>query len=320
MTVTINGTTGIAGTNGSAGTPAVQGEDTNTGIFFPAADTVAVATGGTERMRVDSSGNAGLGVTPSAWASPFRALQVGAGAVLFGRSDGTVTQTQLGNNLYYNGTNDVFMGSGYAARYFQNNGAHRWETSTASGTAGNAITFTQAMTLDSSGSLFLGAPDFATFTTKTSGGIGVYQTGVTYTRNVFSTSGRWWQAGPDTNAAYIVYNNNNAGVYMAYGGTAWSANSDERMKTTLVPFEDAVGKVCSLRAGTGRYLTDEADVSRSFLIAQDVQAVLPEAVDVQDNEQGTLGLRYTDVMPLLVAAIKELKAEVDSLKAQLEAQ
>ena len=57
MTVTINGTTGIAGVDGSAGTPAIQGGDTNTGMFFPAADTAAIATGGTERMRLDSSGN-----------------------------------------------------------------------------------------------------------------------------------------------------------------------------------------------------------------------------------------------------------------------
>lgn len=63
MTVTINGTTGIAGTNGSAGTPAVQGEDTNTGIFFPAADTIAFAEGGVERMRIDSSGNVLVGKT-----------------------------------------------------------------------------------------------------------------------------------------------------------------------------------------------------------------------------------------------------------------
>lgn len=57
MTVTISGTTGLAGVDGSAGTPAVQGGDTNTGMFFPAADTAAIATGGTERMRLDSSGN-----------------------------------------------------------------------------------------------------------------------------------------------------------------------------------------------------------------------------------------------------------------------
>jgi hypothetical protein len=57
MTVTINGTTGIAGVDGSAATPAVQGADTNTGVFY-GTDIVAISTGGTERVRVNASGQA----------------------------------------------------------------------------------------------------------------------------------------------------------------------------------------------------------------------------------------------------------------------
>jgi len=53
MTITINGTTGIAGVDGSASTPAVQGTDTNTGVFF-GTDTVTIATGGTAAVTVDS--------------------------------------------------------------------------------------------------------------------------------------------------------------------------------------------------------------------------------------------------------------------------
>jgi len=65
MSITINGTTGIAGVDGSAATPSVQGADANTGVFFPAADTVALTTGGTERLRVTSAGLVGIGTTPT---------------------------------------------------------------------------------------------------------------------------------------------------------------------------------------------------------------------------------------------------------------
>ena len=63
MPVIINGSTGISGTDGSAGTPAVQGTDGNTGMFFRAADQIAFAEGGVEAMRLDASGNVGIGVT-----------------------------------------------------------------------------------------------------------------------------------------------------------------------------------------------------------------------------------------------------------------
>jgi len=72
MTIYINGTSGISGVDGSSSTPALQGTDSNTGISFPAADTVAINTGGSERSRVDSSGRLLVGtsseisaVTPS---------------------------------------------------------------------------------------------------------------------------------------------------------------------------------------------------------------------------------------------------------------
>lgn len=56
MPVTISGNTGIAGVDGSAGTPAVQGTDTNTGIYYPAADQVAVSAGGSQVATFDSAG------------------------------------------------------------------------------------------------------------------------------------------------------------------------------------------------------------------------------------------------------------------------
>ena len=73
MPITINGSTGVAGVDGSAGTPAVQGADTNTGMFFPAADTIAFAEGGVEVLRINSSAQvvfqAGTSSLPSITAS-----------------------------------------------------------------------------------------------------------------------------------------------------------------------------------------------------------------------------------------------------------
>lgn len=128
-----------------------------------------------------------------------------------------------------------------------------------------------------------------------------------------------WRQGPTSTGSYVIYRNlDSQGVYLAWGGTSWSANSDERLKTDLKPIENAINKVSSLRTVTGRYKTDSEDTSRVFLIAQDVQAVLPEAVNVQDNEQKTLGLQYTDVIPLLTAAIQEQQAIIKDLKSRIE--
>ena len=106
---------------------------------------------------------------------------------------------------------------------------------------------------------------------------------------------------------------------MASGGTSWGTFSDERLKTDLAPIENAAQKVSTLRAVTGRYKTDREDTRRAFLIAQDVKEVLPEAVYQNSAEDDTLSLAYTDTIPLLVAAIKELKTELDSVKAELAA-
>ncbi|HEY0980159.1 MAG TPA: tail fiber domain-containing protein, partial [Candidatus Paceibacterota bacterium] len=107
--------------------------------------------------------------------------------------------------------------------------------------------------------------------------------------------------------------NGSGGVYLAAGGTSWTASSDERLKDmeAFQPFTDALGKISSLRAGTSRYLTDPLSVSRSFLIAQDVRRVLPEAVT--ENAQGYMGVSYTDIIPLLVAGVKDLDIKVQAL-------
>jgi hypothetical protein len=138
--------------------------------------------------------------------------------------------------------------------------------------------------------------------------------GTNYSALVTDSGGNVYLANEfnDSSIRLLMINFNN-GVYLSQSATSWTSNSDERMKTDLVAIENATEKVASLRSVIGRYKTDDESKRRPFLIAQDVHSVLPEAVDI-DQKTGMMGIQYTEVIPLLVASIKELKAELDTLK------
>jgi len=119
--------------------------------------------GTSQKMLLDSSGNLGVGVTPSAW-SGFTASQVGNTAIW----STSTNNSHFSSNTYYNGTNRIYIGTDYATEYAQQTGQHKWFIAP-SGTAGGTITATQAMTLDASGNLLVG-------TTTANGKISLYST------------------------------------------------------------------------------------------------------------------------------------------------
>jgi hypothetical protein len=104
----------------------------------------------------DSSGNLGLGVTPSAWGNGVSMQGSGWSLSTLLGFDQSGFYTNARQTAYGNfATNWVYRGTASATGYAQASGAHVWLTAP-SGTAGNAITFTQAMTLDASGNLGVG--------------------------------------------------------------------------------------------------------------------------------------------------------------------
>ena len=137
---------------GTAELPAITTTgDTNTGIWFPAADTIAFTEGGVESMRIDSSGNLGLGVAPSAWDSTYKAIQVGARSMFFGIG----SEANMANNAYYN-SGYKYVAASAAGLYTIDTNVHKWYRSTSTPSIGASTAFDQAMTLDASGNLGVG--------------------------------------------------------------------------------------------------------------------------------------------------------------------
>jgi hypothetical protein len=107
--------------------------------------------------------------------------------------------------------------------------------------------------------------------------------------------------------------------------TSWSFPSDARLKDIDGGIENALNKIDALRPVYFTWKSDSTKKRKVGLIAQDVLTVLPEAVDVPEKEiddkgrKHYLALAMPDVVPLLVAAIQELKADLDATKAELAA-
>ena len=140
----------------------ISGADVNMAYYLAGGGSHQFYNNGTLRATLDSSGNLGLGVTPSAWT--VRALQVAGNATM-----SSVTGTDITYNAFYDGA-WKYVSSARALLYSQvaGAGAHAWYTAP-SGTAGNAISFSQALTLDANRNLLLngttaGASSVGTFT------------------------------------------------------------------------------------------------------------------------------------------------------------
>ena len=343
--------------------------DTNTGIFFPAADTIAFTEGGAESMRIDSSGNVFIG--GAAFANyklgvygDIRVVNAGYtmggtytpqsgdmgigresnGGMIFVNSSermridssgnvgigvtsptaqlATLGNVNIGNNSSTNPFSYLRFGcSQYGASDIRpvDYGGHTSGLAFyTDGTADTTINPTERMRIDSSGNLLVGTTTAINKVTIKAGNqnqLSLDNAGEQYTGINFYNNGnaKSYVYHDQTNIRFYVVNASN-GVYLAANATAWTAVSDERAKENLIPITDALNKVSSLRAVTGNYIADKDKKSKSFLIAQDVLKVLPEAVDATDPDK--LGIAYTDLIPLLVASIKELKAEIDQLKGK----
>ena len=275
------------------------------------------------------SGAVGVGVTPSAW-TYFSPIQAGRSS--FVGSDG---QTGVGYNWYFDGAYK-YIANDYALAYQQNaaSGVHSWSTA-ASGTAGAAVSWNPAMTLDASGNLLVGGTSVGA---ADSCAIEEYG-GITVSRA--SGTGRTMLAFKNGGTAVGTISTNAS-------STTYATSSDYRLKEDDVPMTGVTERVKALRPINFAWKVDGSRTDGFF--AHEAQEVVPEcatgtkdamrdeeyevtpAVEEVRDEDGNVtteavaavmgtrsvpdyqGIDQSKLVPLLTATIQELIARIEALE------
>jgi hypothetical protein len=273
-------------------------------------------------MTLNTSGNLGLGVTPSAW-SLFKVMDIGPSMSLATNSVSN-SDARLFCNTYYDGSYR-YKNSAAASQYQMGGGVHYWY-SAASGTAGDAISFTQAMTLNAAGELFVG---------KTSSNLAT---------NGYEFAPAYWSAGvgqlgitgnssSNSQNALAVYSTAGSAYrfYVSYGGNIYATNttitaiSDQRLKENIRDLDEGLATVMALKPrkfdwkeGKGQDIKN----ARGF-IAQEFETVLPDMIETwkdpaPEGEEAYKAIN-ANLIPSLVKAIQEQQAMIESLRQRLSA-
>ena len=362
-------------TNGSATSPGLTfSGNTRTGLFMPSANTLAFTAANTESMRIDSSGNVGIGTN-----SPAVKLDVrGTSTYLINATNPTAwvsADSALTTGSIYSqwntSTNEGIFGS-YTNHpiYFVTNNSRRLTIDTSGnvgiGTSSPASKLdipdvsANGLRLSGSGDHALGFVGYSgnaatqVFSIRNDGISNLYintqnsvplnfgvSTGTTFgtiisQMKIISTGQVGINATPASGNTFRVINigsdnacqfgNASNGVYLPYASpTAWSSYSDARLKDVIGNYENALDHILQLNPVKYTWKSDANKKVNIGLLAQNVLEVIPEIVDENtlpnDEEDKTeyLSLRYTDLIPVLIGSIQELKAIVDAQAVEIAA-
>ena len=277
---------------GTAALPAITTTgDTNTGIFFPAADTIAFSEGGVESMRIDSSGNLGIGTT-----SPTNGKLVISG--------NSVTTSQ-GIRLVADSADARFicesatLGAGILGTFSTHSQLFYTDS-------------TERMRITSGGELFVGttanfsADKLCLNFTSAQNGLGI--------RDDSNSSG----------ANYVVFRNSANGVIGAISrvtttqAVVYTTTSDQRLKSNIVDASPVLDKLMAVKVR--QFDWTEGNLHQDYgFIAQELEPTLTGIVTKGETEEDVWQLDYSRIAPHLVKAIQEQQALITALTARITA-
>jgi hypothetical protein len=297
---TVGTTLGVTGVStfaaGTAALPALTTTgDTNTGIYYPAADTFAVTTGGTERYRVDSSGNFLIGTSTA----------LGKVRVRNGSGQNFVVDVSNSNQVSLQNYGSTGDGGWQELNLFGS--PITFSTGTAGGTSGS-----EKARIDASGNLLVGSASFAV----NNGKLRIEHSGL---------AGEWGiQTKSSTTDGYVgvFYTTTGQAGFISVSGTSttFSTTSDYRLKESVQPLIGGLARINNLKPSTYKWKADGSN-SEGF-IAHELAEVVPAAVTGQKdavNADGSIkpqGVDLSKLVPIVVAAIQELTARVQTLEAR----
>jgi hypothetical protein len=303
MTLILSGTNGLSDVDGSAATPAIRGTDANTGMFFPAADTIAFAEGGVEAMRLDSAGNVGIGTS-----SPSGKLTVAGGIVpnILSSSAGGITVSMSAVDPFGGG----YLGtvSNHPQLFYTNN--------------------IERARIDTSGNLLVGATISGDSPPRAFINGGGTNPALRVSANTSTTSvyAGVFRHESTTSGAYIQFITDNSvetgRIFDSAGTMQYASSSDARLKTNVQPLQKGLSSVLAMNPCTYDMRRGEATtISSAGLIAQEVYETYPYAVGVGGEDENTnpWSVDYGKLTPLLIKAIQEQQIMIEQLKADVAA-